>query len=127
MFDFVLSTSNSGGVIYNNRLSTSFQFNSFMDAGFIYDSSTTQGNTEKILVKSSTLLSPVQQELSLQIIDPSLQVSPAEISINLPEEAKFYEKQIDGISSIDINTLQKITLNINDGKPLYSVINFKSL
>ena len=98
-----------------------------MDAGFIYDSSTTVGNTEKILVQSSTPLSKVKQELTLQIVDPTLQTTPSEINITLPEESKFYEKQIDGISSIDINKLQKITLNINDGKPLYSVINFKSL
>ena len=127
LFDFILSTTNSGWVIYNNHLSNSFQFNSFMDAGFIYDSSTTVGNTEKILVQSSTPLSKVKQELTLQIVDPTLQTTPSEINITLPEESKFYEKQIDGISSIDINKLQKITLNINDGKPLYSVINFKSL
>jgi hypothetical protein len=64
-----------------------------LDAGFIYDSFSTQGANEVITISSSDGLTNIKQNLSLQIVDPAITMNISNTNITLPESASDLEKQ----------------------------------
>jgi hypothetical protein len=125
--DFIVSTSNNGWLIYDNQNTQAFEINSFINAGFLYDSFETVGNKETIKIKSATPLTNITQELYLSIVDPIINMTSSTSSFTLPEEAKALDKEQNGISFVDISKLPKLTISINNWQPLYTVIDVKSL
>lgn len=126
-YDFSISTTHQWWLIYQNQLKGQHEINSFIDAWLLYDSFTTRWDNDTIIIKPLTNLTNAKQELQLEVVDPEVKLSINKDVFTLPDNNDELVLQKDGYSKINLDILPILTIDINNSKPIYSLIDIKSL